>query len=207
MAEMSPQEAAAVWTRVPEVEQQLTPRVVGLSNVLTGLAIASVGIPMAKLLPGAVTWVHPYALAAYAALIGLFLGLRAGLWNVYGLAKPEGRTLLYRYRTPGSWSWLPVDWWYLAAFAWGFALMWWAGAPDPLRRSASLIPLMVTVYTVAGGVWESRRSWCRRPYLLAAGVLCCAVGWGLQIAGVLGWLMVLLGLAWVLAGIALYHQV
>lgn len=208
MTEMTPQEAALVWTRVPEVEQELTPRVVGLANILTGLAIGAAGLPLYSLLSIDEPWATPAAMLVWGALIALFLGLRAGLWRVYGLAKPEGRTLLYRYRTPGSWKWLAVDWWFLAAFGWFMVATLMTTWPDPVRRSADVVALFLTVYTFAGGVWESRQSWCRRPYLLVSCMVLGAVGWGLHIATDLHYGLVgLLGLVWVLAGTALYNQV
>lgn len=210
MTEMSPQEAAKVWTQVPEVEQELTPRVVGLSNILTGLAIVVLAIPTWSLLsPQWPTWAVAFASLHGMVLLALvFLGVRAGLWRVYGLAKPAGRTPLYRYREPGSWKWLSVDWWYLAAFIWGlFGASWSEGI---IARSAVMIPLFLTVYTLAGGRWEGRQSWSRRPYLLILGIVACGIGWGLQFAGVSGayyGLIAIISLGWILAGTALYFQV
>lgn len=209
MTEMSPQEAAAVWARVPDVEQQLTPRVVGLANILTGLAIAVLGIPMVEILPIASPWNESWAMLSWTGLVLLFLGLRGALWSVYGLAKPGGRGILYRYRVPGSWKWLPVDWWYLAAFLWGFFGAWWADAPAPIDRSTEMIALFLTVYTVAGGIWEARQSWSRRPYLLVFGTASCLLGWAMHLAGISGTTHVLyaiLGLGWFLAGTGLYNQ-
>ncbi len=212
MSEMSPQEAAAVWIQVPQVEQQLTRRAVGLSNILTGLAIATLAIPWSTLLQPEI-WAGFAFYYGSGTLILLFLGVRRGLWGIYGSAKPDGRALLYRYRAPGSWKWLTVDWWYLAAFLWGFFgwfLVVSIDAPGPVLRSTAMIPLFLTVYTLAGGLWERRQTWSRRPYLLALGMASCAVAWGLHLAGLPGMdhgLPFAIGIGWILAGTALYHQV
>ena len=210
MTEMSPQEAAAVWTRVPDVEQELTPRVVGLSNILTGLAIAMTGLPwvvtmasydVTGTVPWGRVWTTPIVFGAMAMLVLLFLGLRSALWTVYGLARPGGRALLYGNRSYG--------WWYGSVIILSLVVAW-APAPAALERAMALVPLLLMVYTLTSGHWESKQPWARRPYLLVAGIGCCALGWGLLAADapyLLWGIHALVGLPWVIAGIALYRQV
>lgn len=220
---MTPQQAAAVWVQVPDVEQALTPRVAGLANVLTGLAIISAALPSlvvafdardGALGLGDWWWLHvPVAVL----LVLLFLGLRRGVWNIYAASRhTRPGTVLHevtRSRMVQIAYLAVVLWWLVVLFSGlqsvGSDETVSPRADNAFTRSGDLLTGLLVVYTISIGWWESRQPWSPRPYLLATGVLAVTAAIGLLLAvGTIGddLAMLTLGLGWMLAGAFLYHQ-
>lgn len=217
--EMTPQQAAAVWAQVPTVDHELTPRVMGLSDVLTGLAIVAFAAPGFVVVTGS-DWgpfTFLWMILAMVALPLLFLLLRDGLWKVYGLARPTSPLASMFARR--SYKTVYV-WWFLAPVIWWIVTIVITNVLDPvgdgpvkarddlLTRSASYT-LFLCVYTIIGGHWESQQRLGRRPYLLVIGVVASAIAYGLTLAFHDGdaYGTFVLGAAWLLSGFLLYRQV
>lgn len=200
---MTPEQAAAVWARVPDVESGLTAKTAGLSNILTGLAFVGAAIPW-LLLERDQTWTswNVSVLLTVGSLV-VFFTLRSALWKIHGAATASawlGRAYDKGDR-PGYLKW------YIGALVLYIVLSAldnvWPGVPG-----FSLFTLLVAVYAVTMGHWESRKPWVRRPYLLALGSLATAGALAVDLwsGAPIGGLLVL-GLGWMGAGLLLYYQV
>jgi hypothetical protein len=214
--ELTPQQAAAVWTQVPVVESALTSKVAGISNILTGLAFVFASLPalagwVASRNVGVAVWgdlTTLWVLVGTLGLFAVFLLLRTALWRVYALARPD--TALGSSYDKGMGR-VGYRWWFIAVVAWTIALAFVGEVvhvPGFVKATAGF-GLLFSVYLLTMGHWESKQSWSRRPYLLVAAVL-AFTAWLVFVAFGPKWAFAdfgILGLGWIAGGLLLYHQV